>query len=145
LGLADAAPRAPAALPGAVPRSPAARDGSKPTPPPGPASADSSPANRSQPGTATVSDKEVVPVKNAPPPAQESYAHQVQALQEIKFQQMRQAGIDAQKQATEAFQARDPDRALDILRDYLNGLDDAHLDPEKLVLLRRPVESRLQK
>jgi type II secretory pathway component GspD/PulD (secretin) len=68
---------------------------------------------------------------------------QTLAMQEIKFQQLREDGRKVMSQATELFQAGDTDRALDLLQDYSMGLRDSQLDPDRQALLRRPVEARL--
>src|SRR5262249_12550053 len=78
------------------------------------------------------------------PPAEATYAEQVKAMQEIEFQKQRQDGLRAQTAATERFQAGDIDRALEILQSYKNKLDDCALDSEKVALLRRPIDARLQ-
>src|SRR5262249_43590664 len=65
-------------------------------------------------------------------------------MQEIKFQEIRARSLEAMRQATEAFQARDADRSLDVLREYLNDLQGLRLDSAQVALLRRPVEARLQ-
>jgi type II secretory pathway component GspD/PulD (secretin) len=65
-------------------------------------------------------------------------------MRQIKFQKLRQEGLDAQKEAAEKFRSGQTDAALDRLQDYLAQLNDEQLDPGQLTLLRRPVESRLQ-
>ncbi len=67
-----------------------------------------------------------------------------QAIKEVKFSQLRQQGLDAQREAAEKFRAGQTDAALEILQDHLSQLNDAQLDATKLALLKRPVESRLQ-
>lgn len=89
------------------------------------------------------SKSEVVVAKNTP--AGENYANQVQAMQEIEFQKFREEGLAAQREATERFQARETDRALDLLHDHLEKLESSKLDREKVAMLRRPIEDRLQK
>ncbi len=75
---------------------------------------------------------------------EQDYAKQVQAMQEIKFQQMRDEGLRVQREATERFQAGDTDGALEILQSYSISLRESNVDPDRVVLLRRPVEARLQ-
>ena len=90
------------------------------------------------------------PVANAQPAqppatnADVSYGKQVQALQEVQFQKLRAEGLDVQQKATERFRNGETGQALDMLQDYLNTLQDSQLDPERIALLQRPVESRLQ-
>ncbi|MBL8798595.1 MAG: hypothetical protein JNM56_32160 [Planctomycetia bacterium] len=73
-----------------------------------------------------------------------NFASQVQAMQEVKFQQMRADGIKAQQQAVELFNSKEPGKAIDVLNAYRGRLDDSGLDPDKVTLLRRPVEARVQ-
>jgi type II secretory pathway component GspD/PulD (secretin) len=93
-----------------------------------------------KPGTAQASDftggpKEVASADNF---------ERFKALEEIQFQQLREEGLRAQREAMDRFRAGDAAMAMDILRDYTARLADTRLDPEKVALLRRPVESRLQ-
>lgn len=67
-----------------------------------------------------------------------------QAIKEVKFSQLRQQGLDAQREAAEKFRAGQADAALEILQDHLSVLNEAQLDSNKVALLKRPVESRLQ-
>src|SRR5262249_41844099 len=62
---------------------------------------------------------------------------------EILFGQLRQKGLDVQRDAAEKFRTGQHDLALEMLQDYLNDLTDKQLDAGKVSLLRRPVESRL--
>jgi type II secretory pathway component GspD/PulD (secretin) len=66
-----------------------------------------------------------------------------QAMREVKFQQLRRQGMEAQSQAAEKFRAGQTDEAIDMLQDHLNTLLEQQLDPGQLTLLRRPIESRL--
>ena len=77
-------------------------------------------------------------------PLEESYGQQVQALQEVQFQSMRDKGLQIQREAMERFQAGETDRAIQLLENYLDGLKNCQLDAPKVALLRRPVDSRLQ-
>ena len=72
------------------------------------------------------------------------FAAQVRAMQEVKFQKLRDEGRTVQTEAVKRFQAGETDRALDLLRDYVASLSDSGLDAEKATLLRRPVEMRMQ-
>ncbi|HEY1860929.1 MAG TPA: hypothetical protein VGG61_11270 [Gemmataceae bacterium] len=84
-----------------------------------------------QPGVAKVTD------------SQPDYLTQVQAMQEVKFQKLREEGLKAQRLSAECFKNGETDRALEILNDYLGGLNETQLDAERLTLLKRPVEARL--
>jgi type II secretory pathway component GspD/PulD (secretin) len=75
---------------------------------------------------------------------QDSFVNQVQAMEEIKFQELRDKGLAAQREATDRFRNGDADQALEILQDYLDGLREAQLEPDRLALLQRPVDARLQ-
>jgi type II secretory pathway component GspD/PulD (secretin) len=94
-----------------------------------------------EPGRAAVSD---LPPRPAAASPELNYAKQVQAMQEIQFQKLRDDGLQAQTKATERFRNGDTTQALEILQDYLNSLRDSQLDQDRLALLQRPVESRLQ-
>jgi type II secretory pathway component GspD/PulD (secretin) len=73
-----------------------------------------------------------------------SYQKQVQAMQEVQFKKLRVDGLEAQKKATDLFRNGDTAQALEVLEGFLNAVAEAQLEPEKAVLLQRPVESRLQ-
>jgi type II secretory pathway component GspD/PulD (secretin) len=89
-------------------------------------------------------EKQAAAGGNAGGTPEASYAQQVQALQEIQFQKLREDGLQAQREATQRFQAGDTDQALEILTDYVQSLRDLSLDAERVALLQRPIESRLQ-
>jgi type II secretory pathway component GspD/PulD (secretin) len=97
------------------------------------------------PGRAVASDtasSAPAAVRTVQPEA--DFAKQVAALQEVKFQKLRTDGLQAQSEATRRFQAGETDRALDILQDHIATLRDSGLEPDKLALLQRPVDARLQ-
>jgi len=60
-------------------------------------------------------------------------------------QELRADGLNVQREAQAKGQRRPDRRAIDLLKGYLATLDEQQLDPAQLTLLRRPVESRLQK
>jgi type II secretory pathway component GspD/PulD (secretin) len=68
-----------------------------------------------------------------------------EAMRSVKFQQLRRDGLDAISLATEKAKAGNTDAAIDVLRDYLAKLPDDQLDPAHIALLRKPIESRLQR
>ena len=68
-----------------------------------------------------------------------------EAMRQIKFQQLRADGLDVQRRAQEKASANQTEAAIDMLQQYLNGLDNEQLEPAQMTLLRKPVESRLQK
>jgi type II secretory pathway component GspD/PulD (secretin) len=84
-----------------------------------------------QPGVAKATD------------SQPDYLTQVQAMQEVKFQKLREEGLKAQRLSAECFKNGETDRALEILDEYIAALKDAQLDAERITLLKRPVEARL--
>ena len=74
----------------------------------------------------------------------QSLLARTKAMQEVKFQQLRQRGMDVQTQALERFRIGQTDAALDMLQDYLAELSQEQLEAGQLSLLRRPIESRVQ-
>ena len=84
------------------------------------------------PGRATASD-------NNP-----SLLESTQALREVKFQKLRQVGLDAQREASEKFKTGQTDAALETLQSYLNQLQDEQLSASQLALLKRPIDNRLE-
>jgi len=77
-------------------------------------------------------------------PLEETYSQQVQALQEVQFQSLRDKGLQVQREAMERFQVGETDRAIQLLQNYLDGLKNSRLDASKVAMLRRPVDNRLQ-
>jgi type II secretory pathway component GspD/PulD (secretin) len=87
------------------------------------------------------------PDQTAPPQAanpEASYLKQVEAMQEVQFQELRTKGMEAQRKATDRARSGDLAQALEILQMYLTTLKESQLEPERMALLERPVESRLQ-
>src|SRR5262249_7874929 len=114
-------------------------DGPPPAPPTGtPPEGDGTPGQDGA-GRATATDSR---------PA--DYAKQGAAMQHVRFEARGAEGMDAQRQAMERFRAGDMQGAIDVLTDFAAKLTlstDARnggLDPDRLSLLRRPVENRLQ-
>jgi type II secretory pathway component GspD/PulD (secretin) len=66
------------------------------------------------------------------------------AMEEIQFQQFRDRGMNAQRTAMELFKAGRKAQALDVLKDYLDELGGTSFDAQRLALLKRPVERRMQ-
>lgn len=84
------------------------------------------------------------PVTQASAPGNgENYAQQVKALQDVKYQQLRDEGLRVMTEANSQFQAGHSDRALEILQDHLASLRSTQLDPQRIAMLNRPVEARL--
>jgi type II secretory pathway component GspD/PulD (secretin) len=66
-----------------------------------------------------------------------------QAMQDIKFQQLRQQGLEAQREAADRFKTGDTDRALEVLQEYAQSLNNTQLDSDRVALLKRPIDARL--
>jgi type II secretory pathway component GspD/PulD (secretin) len=75
----------------------------------------------------------------------DNYAKQVQVMQDIEFQRLRTESLKVLQDAAKDFQAGDVDRALDSLTDYRNHLSDSGLDQDRVVLLSRQIDDRIQK
>jgi type II secretory pathway component GspD/PulD (secretin) len=101
------------------------------------------PASPAAAGAATATDVSLAATK--PASGDKDFLKNALAMQEIKFQQLREAGRVAQREAIERFQAGDRDRAVEILQEYSSSLEQASLAPDQLTLLRRPIEDRIQK
>ncbi|MCI0742521.1 MAG: hypothetical protein L0Y72_26105 [Gemmataceae bacterium] len=65
------------------------------------------------------------------------------ALEEVQFQRLRELGLTAQKNAMDLFKQGQEPRAVDLLSEYLAQVAETQLDPEKMNLLKRPIENRL--
>ncbi len=114
-----------------------------PAPTPAPATAAGQPAPVMHPvdtGKATASD--AGPARAGGPEA--SYAQQVNALQEVQFQKLRDDCLKAQRDAVERLRNGETAQALEILQEFLNSLKDVQLELEKVSLLQKPVEARLR-
>ncbi|HWG46540.1 MAG TPA: hypothetical protein VN688_27505 [Gemmataceae bacterium] len=74
----------------------------------------------------------------------QSLLARTRAMREVKFQQLRQEGMDVQSQALERFRSGQTEAAVDMLTDYLTRLSEEQLDAGQLTLLRRPIDSRVQ-
>ncbi|MCI0378290.1 MAG: hypothetical protein L0215_11840 [Gemmataceae bacterium] len=65
------------------------------------------------------------------------------AMEEVQFQRLRELGLTAQKNAMDLFKQGQELRAVDLLSEYLAQVTETQLDAEKIVLLKRPIENRL--
>src|SRR5262249_41792131 len=63
--------------------------------------------------------------------------------QKILFDQLRQDGLETQRQAAEKFRSGQHAAAIEQLQEYLARLNEEKLEPGQITLLRSPVESRL--
>jgi type II secretory pathway component GspD/PulD (secretin) len=75
----------------------------------------------------------------------DSYAKQVQVMQDIEFQRRRSESLKVLQDAAKDFQAGDVDHALDTLTEYRTQLGDSGLDQDRVVLLTRQIDDRIQK
>jgi len=71
------------------------------------------------------------------------FAQQVKAMQEVRFQKLREDGLQAQSEANRLFLAGQTDRALEILGDFRANLSDGGIDSEHVAILRRQVDARI--
>ncbi len=104
-------------------------------------------------GVATVSDQQPGALPQAaqaaptdvPPPVApgQDLIKSAQAMQDIKFQQLRQQGLEVQREAADRFKAGDTDRALEILNNYVADLQSIQLTDDRVSLLKRPIDARL--
>lgn len=76
----------------------------------------------------------------------EDLLKQAQAIREIEFQKLRSEVNTTQSKAIERFQVGDRDQALEMLSDLSTRLSqNTELSAEKITLLKRPVDDRIQK
>jgi type II secretory pathway component GspD/PulD (secretin) len=68
-----------------------------------------------------------------------------EAMRQVKFQQLRNDGLDVQRKAQEKASVGQTAVAIDLLQQYLAQVDKEELDAQLTDKLRRPVESRLKK
>jgi type II secretory pathway component GspD/PulD (secretin) len=99
------------------------------------------------PGVAQATDTNPTPQPRQISP-EASFANQVQALQDVRFQELREEGRTTQQTAMEQFRAGDSAAALETLQEYLGKLTlqvgGGQMDPERVALLRQPIENRLK-
>ena len=102
-------------------------------------------------GPATGQVPDTAPAIAGQPPApspEESFAGQVQALQNVRFQELREEGQQAQRQAMELWRVGDTEAALDALQQYLGRLalqaGGGQMELDRVAMLRQPIENRLK-
>jgi type II secretory pathway component GspD/PulD (secretin) len=95
-------------------------------------------AQRPQPAPASGA---VVQAGNTQPAG--DFAAEVSAMQEIKFQQLHEQANSTLREATSVFSSN-PDEAIDILSHFKGQIDDSGLDRDRVTLLRRPIDSRIE-
>jgi type II secretory pathway component GspD/PulD (secretin) len=64
-------------------------------------------------------------------------------MQVVLMGQLRQQGLEAQREAAQKFRAGQVDQAIVVLEDHLARINDERLDSAQLTQLRRPIESGL--
>jgi type II secretory pathway component GspD/PulD (secretin) len=99
------------------------------------------------PGVGQASDTAAMPQGSPSPEA--SFATQVQALRDVRFQEMRTRQLAARRLATDLAKAGDFASALDALEEFLGNMTlqvgGGQMDPDQLALLRRPIEADLER
>ncbi len=96
--------------------------------------------------TAPGNETPVVQVKNnadATASTNVGYAKEVADMQDIEFQRLREESRRVQVHATETFPSA-PDKAIESLTEYRDRLADSGLDQDRLILLKRPIDARVQ-
>jgi type II secretory pathway component GspD/PulD (secretin) len=81
--------------------------------------------------------------KMTAPAEGDSLAAQVQAMQNIEYQQLRQEGLDVQSKSRQMFERGETDAALDCCEAYLKKVKAAKLDPTSIARLQKPIEAKL--
>jgi type II secretory pathway component GspD/PulD (secretin) len=96
-----------------------------------------------RPGKASASDLPLPPAPGGALTDEGNFAGRVQAMEDILFQKLRQEGLEEQRRAMASAKAKDYDTAIDVLRAYAVRLDASNLPGERVAMLRRPVEQRV--
>ena len=78
------------------------------------------------------------------PPGGDDLTKQFRALEEIQVQQLIQRGMTAERTAMQRMTAGDTHGAIDALKDYLDVLNQAQIEPAQKETLRRRADNRLQ-
>jgi type II secretory pathway component GspD/PulD (secretin)/tetratricopeptide (TPR) repeat protein len=81
--------------------------------------------------------------KMTAPAEGDSLAAQVQAMQNIEYQQLRQEGLEVQSKSRQMFERGETDAALDCCEAYLKKVKAAKLDPTSIARLQKPIEAKL--
>jgi type II secretory pathway component GspD/PulD (secretin)/tetratricopeptide (TPR) repeat protein len=119
-----------------------------PPPPPGgilpvaapPQSRDTGVTNAASTGVAGLTG----PMPKMTAPAEgDSLAAQVQAMQNIEYQQLRQEGLDVQTKSRQMFERGETDAALDCCEAYLKKVKAVKLDQASMARLQKPIEAKL--
>jgi type II secretory pathway component GspD/PulD (secretin) len=91
----------------------------------------------------------VVGAQPLAPSPEATFAAQVQALQDVRFQELRESSIKTRQQADEMFRAGDTTGALDALQEFLGRLTlqsgSGQMNPDQVAMIRQPVEVHLKR
>jgi type II secretory pathway component GspD/PulD (secretin)/tetratricopeptide (TPR) repeat protein len=91
----------------------------------------------------------VVGTQQTAPSPEAAFAAQVQALQDVRFQELRDASIHTRQQADDMFRAGDATGALDALQEFLGRLTlqvgGGQMNPDQVGLIRGQVETHLKR
>jgi type II secretory pathway component GspD/PulD (secretin) len=105
-------------------------------------------ATPAAPGVARTADVGPAPGQPTSPSPEASFSAQVQALRDVRFQELRDRGQTVQRQALELWRTGDTSGALEMLQEHLGSLTlqvgGGQMEPDQVALLRRPIEARLQ-
>jgi type II secretory pathway component GspD/PulD (secretin) len=69
---------------------------------------------------------------------------QTKAMQEVKFQKLRNDGMTVLAESRKRFDNGETDKALDMLREHIRQVEASGFDAEKIALLKKQPEARLQ-
>lgn len=89
------------------------------------------------PGRASVGDL-------APPAQTDNIIENYAAMEDVIFQKLRFQSLDLQRKAIDLFGSGQTDQAISLLNDYLEQLGRTQLEADRLALLRKPIENRIQ-
>jgi type II secretory pathway component GspD/PulD (secretin) len=96
-----------------------------------------------QPGRASAGDRRPLTAAPGGLPDDGNFAERFQAIEKITFDKYRVEGLEEQRRAMASARANDYDTAIDILRSYAVRLDGSNLPGDRVAMLRRPVEKRI--
>jgi type II secretory pathway component GspD/PulD (secretin) len=77
-------------------------------------------------------------------PGGEDPFNSVRAMEDVLFQKLYEESRKAQSQAMAQVKAGDTAQAMDTLKEYLGQLDRTQLDPDKVGLIKKQIEKRMQ-
>lgn len=98
------------------------------------------PNKASAPGQATVGD---LPRGNATAQA-DDLTEKFRGMEDIVFQKLRLQSLEAQRKALDLFGAGQNVQAIELLQDCVDQLGRSQLDADRMALLKKPIENRIQ-